>query len=282
MYCVLCSMYIQYYTGSDSTMRFKQRSYARSIMPSLRVSSRPPELLQSPRYTLRCLSIRQPFGYSSIFSRGPGRHSFDDRMPTRLYCLLLGTSAAFTWAAAREVGIIIKSRGMIERCRLLIIAFRRVAAGRQVCLTSRCYLYTVLHCNWQISPRHGILTSRYDREANVLTERPKHRFESAIIKGPFIIYTYPFRVHTTCYPNACSDAMRCSFFHSCTRAPYCVVPATASDIRIFGIFASAWTILRTLSMLTTKMQKNYTLRKNVFRSKINFAPKLEYYINYYN
>jgi len=54
------------------------------------------------------------------------------RMP--LYLLLRDAKQMLsTWAAWSN--IIIKSRGMIERCRMLIIAFRRVAAGRQVCFT---------------------------------------------------------------------------------------------------------------------------------------------------
>lgn len=72
-----------------------------------------------------------------IFSRiyfSRGRESAECQ--SRHYLLLRDVKRMLsTWAARSS--IIIKPRGMIERCRLLIIAFHRVAAGRQVCSASR-------------------------------------------------------------------------------------------------------------------------------------------------
>ena len=93
-----------------------------------RRSRRQPLCLLSP-----CFCVR-PFLaviFIDIFSRGRGS---TDPNASRLYLLLRDAKQMLsTWAAWSN--IIIKSRGMIERCRMLIIAFRRVATGRQVCFT---------------------------------------------------------------------------------------------------------------------------------------------------
>lgn len=78
-----------------------------------------------------CVRLLPAVIFVDIFSRG--RESTDPNA-SRLYLLLRDAKRMLsTWAARNS--IIIKSRGMIERCRMLIIAFRRVAAGRQVCFT---------------------------------------------------------------------------------------------------------------------------------------------------
>lgn len=108
------------YTGSDPT------ALARGTVQRSNQSRRqPPSLV----FAVSAVRLLPAVIFVDIFLRGRGSA---EPNASRLYLLLRDAKRMLsTWAARSS--IIIKSRGMIERCRMLIIAFRRVAAGRQVC-----------------------------------------------------------------------------------------------------------------------------------------------------
>lgn len=110
------------------------------IPPRSRVSRNGPRSNQSRHSRRQPPSLVSAFLRSSTARDNICRYIFtwaridQPECQSALYLLLRDAKRMLsTWAARNS--IIIRSRGMIERCRMLIIAFRRVATGRQVCFT---------------------------------------------------------------------------------------------------------------------------------------------------
>lgn len=121
----ICSVFCSLYSTPEVIPPCSRARVSRNGPRSNQSRRQPPSLVSAFLPSVHC----PPVIFVDIFSRGCGS---TDPNASRLYLLLWNAKRMLsTWAARSS--IIIKSRGMIERCRMLIIAFRRVAAGRQVC-----------------------------------------------------------------------------------------------------------------------------------------------------
>jgi hypothetical protein len=115
---VFCNI-LQYYTGSHSTMHFKERSYKKYQSSLILYSSFYTCCLHTSRISYRYYPLDMIF-VDVIFSRGLNQPT---RIQPDIYVLL---RISFIYISSSIVDVLIKACEMIERSKLLIITSHKI------------------------------------------------------------------------------------------------------------------------------------------------------------